>query len=174
MSMREGSGALFLEGRRRWLPLIGIALLAICVFGYWRSTPPRNPILVPEDDDFLSYWQSAENLAKGLQQVRSSEEFVSPRPKPKMSATDSEIGESLKDILERVCDDLEVYQAKLAQLPPDEFERLAEKHAALVKRVTAATDELARRHKESPLILGEYWDRYRMALRPDGSESDPE
>ncbi len=156
----------FLANRKKGWGLVAIfAIMFACAMGYWRSNSSSNPIALPEDNDFLSYWQCAEGLAKSMQQVQSRETFL--KPPPGALVVDPEAFESLKDILDAVCDQLEAYQVKLAELPADEIQRLTEEHAELVKRVQSVTQELA--HSEVPRILGEDWDRYRRALQPDAA-----
>jgi hypothetical protein len=166
MSTISEFGALLWAGNRRW---VFVTVLAAGGFGCWQSGSSGNPILLPDDNDFLSYWQCAEGLVIDLQQVRSRDEFRTPRLV--IGAADPKTSKSLKDRLDAACDKLEAYQEKLAGLPDSQIKRLTEKYADLVKRVQTGTEDLSRRHAANPQILDEDWNRYRQALQTEAAPS---
>ena len=139
--------------------------LAVCAAGCSSSSIPALP---PEDDAFLSYWQCAEGLANGLKDVQTRNQFIERQPAipGRGEAT------SLKEIFDNACAELEEYGERLQELPDEEIDRLREKHKELVQRVTDIRDELARRHEQSPAILGADWQRYQLALRLELAASE--
>ena len=173
MSAKQRPTGLMAEGIQRWIMLGVLVVVAVGAgVGYWRATTSRNPILLsPEEDTFVSYWNCAENLVNGMTQVRSNEEFLKP-PRGAIPVAEDEEPESLKEILDRVCADLEAYREKLLQLPDEEIETLTGVHAKLVQSVVGAREDLARRLKDPTQIFGEDWDRYWQALHVDSAESN--
>ena len=141
--------------------IFGLCLTGICV-RYVGST--TNVAIPPEQDAFLSYWQCAEGLANGLLQIQSHDEFFEVHEI--IGATNPDAGNSMKIILDGLCEELENHKTAFGQLSADEIQRLTQQHADLVQNVKVASVELATRHSTTPEILGEDWLRYSKALCP--------
>lgn len=146
-------------------PRFGIVLLLVGIFGagfaarvVFRSQPKA------PNDAFLSYWQCADGLTRALAQVKSRDEFVAPHPK--IGDPDPDLADSMKDICDRLCEQLIAYKEALANASADDLDELREEHDELVNRVTKAVAELDLRHAESPDILGDDWQDYAEALQP--------
>jgi hypothetical protein len=144
---------------------IAVSVLILCGIGYAARALRSQPM--GPDDSFLSYWQCADGLTTALTQVKSHEEFVMAHPK--VGDRNLNSGQSIKDVCDDLCEQLEAYKAALEKIPEDEMEESAALHSALVTRVKNAVASLTRRHTEAPQILGDDWGNYADALQPPGA-----
>ncbi len=146
---------------------IVVSVLVLCGLGFTARQIYRSPP-VGRDDAFLSYWQCADGLTTALAQVKSNDEFVTSHPK--IGDPDPESGQSMKDVCDDLCVQLDAYRAAFENMPEEEVAESARRHSDLVKHVKEAIANLTKRHAEAPDILGEDWETYAQSLEPATSQ----
>jgi hypothetical protein len=142
---------------------IVVSVLVLCGLGFTARRIYRSPP-VGRDDAFLSYWQCADGLTTALAQVKSNDDFVTSHPK--IGDPDAESGQSMKDVCDDLCVQLDAFRAAIERMPEDEVEESARRHSDVVKHVKEAIANLMKRHADAPEILGEDWETYAEALEP--------
>ena len=148
---------------------ITLCILFCCVLGAGCSESSPSVAMSPPEDAFLSYWQCADSLVKGLMEIRSHEELIATREA--IGAPDPMATRPMKDIFDELCNTLETYQSAVEQLPAPESEQLIKQHADLVTAVKAAVSTLESRNAKSPEILGVDCNRYKLSLVMRGADS---
>ena len=88
---------------------LGIALcLPLCFALHEGCSESSPPVAVsPQEDAFLSYWQCADSLAKGLLEIQSHDELIEPCGA--IDPPDQSAERSMKDVFDEFHNTLLVY-----------------------------------------------------------------